>query len=597
MNPFGYRLAAFVTLTLLVACATDDPTPTPESPPSASTSTSAPAPTPEREHDVVSEEVAVVTGSYVRRALEDANAASVVDQAAKPKSASPPVAMQRRLASAQYAGLNRRAGPDITRRIEPTDRENYTQFDTNDLKKVAQAPVSTFSIDVDSASYANVRRLLSSGTLPRHDAVRVEELINYFDYAYAGPKSGDGPFSVQTEVGPSPWHDQRQLLHIGIKGIEPDGDLPPSNLVFLVDVSGSMQSPDKLPLLKTSLKLLTQQLRAEDSIAIVVYAGAAGTVLEPTPGSDRAKISAALDRLTAGGSTNGGAGIRLAYALAAQQFKTGGINRIVLATDGDFNVGTVNQQALKELVEDKRKSGTGLTVLGFGGGNYNDAMMQELAQIGNGNAAYIDSVTEARKVLVDEIGSTLHTIAKDVKIQVEFNPAVVDEYRLIGYETRHLNTEDFTNDQVDAGEIGAGHTVTAIYEIALKGSGGAAIEPLRYAQQNTGDSNTLADEIAHVKLRYKNPGEDTSIPLSFPVTRASIVTHIDSTSDNYRFSAAVAAFGQVLRGGEYTGSFGFNDIDSLASNAKGNDPFGYRGAFVNLVHTAHALSTAELSQR
>lgn len=475
---------------------------------------------------------------------------------------------------------------------EPLDREAYSHFDTNPVHLVSESPVSTFSIDVDTASYANVRRMLNQGVLPRHDAVRVEELINYFSYGYPAPDSDHEPFSVYTEVGPSPWHANRHLLHVGIKGYEvPEAELPPANLVFLIDVSGSMQSPDKLELLKAAMKLLTRRLSPEDRVAIAVYAGAAGTVLDSTPGDQQAKILSAIDQLTAGGSTNGGAGIRLAYALAEQGFVKGGINRVILATDGDFNVGTTSLESLKDLVEEKRESGVALTVLGFGAGNYNDALMQELAQIGNGNAAYIDTLNEARKVLVEEIGSTLNIIARDVKVQIEFNPRAVAEYRLIGYETRHLDREDFNNDAIDAGDIGAGHTVTALYEIALTGSGGALMDPLRYGADRAEPATVAgSDEIAFLKLRYKRPDAGASRLISRPITRREIIGDLAGTSDNYRFSAAVAGFGQILRGGEYTGGFDLEAVARLAAAARGEDGFGYRGEFLGLVRTADALS-------
>ncbi len=364
---------------------------------------------------------------------------------------------------------------------EPTDREQYAHQDDNPVKRAAEQPVSTFSIDVDTGSYANVRRFLNEGRLPPRDAVRVEEMLNYFDYDYPLPDSRQPPFRVSTELAPTPWNPKTRLLAIGVKGYDvPKTQLPPANLVFLIDVSGSMEAPDKIGLLKPALKLLVRQLRPEDKVAIAVYAGAAGMVLEPTPGSQKAKIEAALDRLSAGGSTNGGAGIQLAYNLARDGFVKDGVNRVILATDGDFNVGTVNFEALKNLVETQRKSGVALTTLGFGTGNYNDRLMEQLADAGNGNYAYIDTLQEANKTLVEQMSATLLTIAKDVKIQIEFNPALVEEYRLIGYENRVLRREDFSNDAVDAGDIGAGHTVTALYEIALKGSGGGLTEPLRY---------------------------------------------------------------------------------------------------------------------
>jgi Ca-activated chloride channel family protein len=480
---------------------------------------------------------------------------------------------------------------DLRTASEPLDRENYDRFDDNPVYLAAEDPVSTFSVDVDTASYSNVRRLLNQGQLPQHSAVRVEELINYFSYQYPVPESADTPFSLYTEMGPSPWHADRQLLHIGIQGYQlPAEALPPANLVFLIDVSGSMQSPDKLELLKSSLKLLVRQLDGQDRLSIAVYAGAAGTVLEPTPGSQQAKIFSAINQLTAGGSTNGGAGIHLAYALAQQNLQTDGINRVILATDGDFNVGTTSQQALKDLVAEKRKSGIALTVLGFGSGNYNDALMQELSQIGNGNAAYIDTLNEARKVLVDELAQTLNIIAKDVKIQVEFNPAVVAEYRLIGYETRHLEREDFNNDAVDAGDIGAGHTVTALYELALTDSAGTLIDPLRY-QAGSQTQVTSDAELGFLKLRYKQPQNSTSTLISKPLLRQDIVSTLAATSSNYQFSAAVAAFGALLRGGDYLNGFGFQQALALASQARGNDAFGYRGEFLSMLRTAEVLAT------
>ena len=388
---------------------------------------------------------------------------------------------------------------------EPLDTENYANFDDNPVKQVLASPVSTFSIDVDTGSYSVVRRIINSGQLPRHDAVRAEELINYFSYDYPERAEGTTPFTVHKEISVTPWNPNTHLLHIGIKGYEESAaNLPPANLVFLVDVSGSMQDANKLELLKTSLQLLTRQLRKQDSVSLVVYAGASGVVLEPTTGNQKAKIITALDRLTAGGSTNGAAGIELAYAMAEQAFIPEGINRVILATDGDFNVGAVNIEQLKDLIKRKRNTGIALTTMGFGAGNYNDALMEQLADIGNGNYAYIDSLNEARKVLVDEMSSTMLTIAKDVKIQIEFNLAVVAEYRLIGYENRVLNREDFNNDKVDAGEIGAGHTVTAIYEIALVGSSGQKMDPLRY--QDKLPESDITNELAFLRLRYKVPG-------------------------------------------------------------------------------------------
>ena len=466
---------------------------------------------------------------------------------------------------------------------EPVNRENYAHFDDNGIRLTAESPVSTFSIDVDTGSYSNVRRLLNNGQLPQQDAVRVEELVNYFTYDYPVPASRETPFALTTEIAPTPWNADTHLLHIGIKGYDsPRQSLPASNLVFLVDVSGSMKSADKLGLLKTALKLLSKQMRTEDRVAIVVYAGASGVALEPVAGNETAKINQALDNLSAGGSTNGAAGIRTAYQLAEQSFIKDGINRVILATDGDFNVGTVDFEALQDLVEQKRRSGISLTTLGFGTGNYNDHLMEQLADAGNGNYAYIDTLNEAQKVLVDEMSSTLHTIAGDVKIQVEFNPAVVAEYRLIGYENRALNREDFNNDKVDAGEIGAGHTVTALYEISLV--------PLRYVPAPNVDTRHQ-DEIALLRLRYKQPSSSTSKLIEHPLLVSNINSTLQQTSDRFRFAASVAGFGQLLRGGRYTADYDYDDVLELARNARGKDAFGYRGEFLSLVNLAKSLQT------
>ena len=473
---------------------------------------------------------------------------------------------------------------------EPTNRENYAHLEENPTKRVSEHPISTFSIDVDTGSYTNVRRMLNQGQLPRHDAVRVEEMINYFAYNYPPPETLEPPFNVTTEIAPTPWNNKTHLLHIGIKGFTiPKDKLPPANLVFLVDVSGSMKSRDKLDLLKTALKLLSNQLTEKDKVSLVVYAGASGLVLEPTPGNQHGKIQAALSRLSAGGSTNGGAGIQLAYAVAQQGFISGGINRVLLATDGDFNVGTVNFNALKNLIEEKRKSGISLTTVGFGTGNYNDHLMEQLADAGNGNYAYIDTLNEAQKVLVDEMASTMKTIAKDVKIQIEFNPALVAEYRLIGYENRKLKREDFSNDKIDAGEIGAGHTVTALYEIALIGSDGQRLENLRYGEKSPKDEVPYSDELAFLRLRYKAPGGDTSKLLEWSLLQKAIIAG-NNSSNRFRFSASVAAFGQQLRGGKYLEQFSYNDILSLAQGSRDKDLFGYRGEFIKLVKLAQSLS-------
>ena len=475
-------------------------------------------------------------------------------------------------------------------------RDRFAVFDSNPVKVVAEEPVSTFSIDVDTASYGFVRASLNNGVLPQKDAVRVEELINYFPYDYPGPESRETPFAANVSILPAPWNPAARLMHIGIKGYALDrGAAPRANLVFLVDVSGSMDEPNKLPLVVSSLKLLLDTLAPEDTVAIVVYSGAAGIALPPTRVAERGQILAALEQLDAGGSTAGGEGIRQAYLLAERHFVEGGINRVILATDGDFNVGITDLNELVGFIARKRESGVFLSVLGFGMGNYNDALMQHLAQNGNGNAAYIDSLNEARKALVDEATSMLFPIAKDVKIQVEFNPAAVSEYRLIGYETRMLAREDFRNDRVDAGEIGSGHTVTAIYEVVLAGSGAERIAPLRYRRGETVETNTgFADELATLKIRYKRPDADTSIPITRVVTIADAFASVDAAPRETRFAAAVAGFGQLLRGGRHTGAhYGYDDIIALAHGARGDDPFGYRTEFVKLVRLAKSAAAME----
>ena len=475
--------------------------------------------------------------------------------------------------------------------------DTFQNFAESAQKAVATDPVSTFSIDVDTASYSYVRRALNEGRIPQPDAVRLEEMINYFPYDYPAPSSASEPFRPTISVFPTPWNSQTELMAVGIKGYEPPLTArKPSNLVFLVDTSGSMDEPDKLPLLQRALGLLVSTLGPRDTVSIVAYAGSAGVVLEPTPASDKSKIISALDNLSAGGSTAGAEGIELAYQLA-EEHKTDGNNRVILATDGDFNVGISDPEQLKQFIRQKRSLGIGLSVLGFGEGNLDDATMQALAQNGDGNASYIDSLSEAQKVLVREAGSTLDTIAKDVKIQVEFNPATVQSYRLIGYETRALRREDFNNDKVDAGDVGAGHTVTALYEITPAGSEATApVDPLRYGEKPvpqevvapapTGRSAELAD----VKLRYKLPGQDTSKLIEQPVTPAMAVTDIAKASDDARWAAAVAAFGQKLRGSDYAGSMTYAQIKALAAGARGSDPDGYRSEFLNLVSLAGTLS-------
>jgi Ca-activated chloride channel family protein len=475
--------------------------------------------------------------------------------------------------------------------LQPANTEKYAHSNDNPVHRTSEDPVSTFSIDVDTGSYSNVRRMLVAGTRPPSDAVRAEEFINYFDYGHPAPASRETPFRVTTELAPAPWNDRRQLLMIGIKGYDvPKAEIPPANLVFLIDTSGSMQSPDKLPLVKDSLRQLVKHLRPQDRVSMVVYAGSAGLVLPPTPGSQRDDIVEALDRLEAGGSTNGGDGIRLAYAMAKQAYVKGGVNRVILATDGDFNVGTVDQNALETLVADQRKSGIALTTLGYGQGNYNDELAEKLADVGDGNHAYIDTPMEARKVLVQEMGSTLLAIAKDVKIQIEFNPAVAAEYRLIGYENRVLNREDFANDKVDAGDIGAGHQVTALYEITPAGSGADRLPALRYGHPGKTPNANGEKELAHLRLRYKRPGEDTSRLIETPILRSQLAA---APSQSMRFAAAVAAFADALRGGKQIGAWTWNDIAAAAKSSVGVDSWNQRREFIGLVERAGKLTTTQ----
>jgi Ca-activated chloride channel family protein len=470
------------------------------------------------------------------------------------------------------------------------DRERYEHAPQNPIHIAAQDPVSTFSIDVDTVSYSNVRRFLNDGRLPPQDAVRIEELINYFDYDYALPNTREEPFSTTVYVAPSPWAEGRQLVHIGLQGYDiKRAERPPLNLVLLIDVSGSMDEPNKLPLALDGFRMLTEQLDERDHVAIVVYAGAAGAVLEPTPGDEQRRILNALNRLEAGGSTAGGEGLALAYALAERNFSDNAINRVILATDGDFNVGITDTEQLQDFIERKREAGIYLSVLGFGGGNYNDAMMQRLAQNGNGVAAYIDTIAEARRVLSEEANGALFPIADDVKIQVEFNPERVAEYRLIGYETRALRREDFNNDRVDAGEIGAGHSVTAIYEITPVG-GPTFTEPLRYQNMQQASASATS-EIAFLRIRYKLPGEDDSHLIERPITDADAVANVAQAPESVRWAAAVAGYGQLLRGDPYlSDAYDWNEVITLAQSARGRDEHGWRQEFLQL---ARAASRAE----
>lgn len=552
------------------------------------------------EKETVAEQVGEASQPMETRKIEEPVAAALPADAVPPpppqlEMPAPSQEMYQRVASADQLGRARAemkmtsssfAPPaPMMAMPNPADTERYQHQQDNGIQVAAEQPVSTFSIDVDTGAYANVRRFLNDGRLPPQDAVRVEELINYFDYEYATPNSRDTPFRVLTELSAVPWNSQALLMRIGIKGFEVEAkERPAANLVFLIDVSGSMDSPDKLPLLKNAFRLLTDQLTGRDRVSMVVYAGNSGVVLEPTPGNAKHRIQEALARLSAGGSTNGASGIQLAYKLAHDTFVKGGINRVVLATDGDFNVGTVDFEALVDIVERERATGVELTTLGFGTGNYNEQLMERLADAGNGNYAYIDTLSEARKVLVSQLSSTLYTIAKDVKIQVEFNPAEVLEYRLIGYENRMLAREDFNNDKVDAGEIGAGHRVTALYEVVPVGAKGR-VDSLRYGARP--EAAAGKGELANVRLRYKNPGSDASQLLEYPIRKDSVV---DRASADFRFAASVAAFGQLLRGGKYMGDFSYADVTRLASGAMGEDRDGYRKEFVSLVALARSLT-------
>lgn len=474
----------------------------------------------------------------------------------------------------------------IVRQQPQEFRDRFEDFKENSVVATSENPVSTFSIDVDTASYSFVRRMLNNGQLPEKDAVRSEELINYFDYAYPVPSNHKTPFATYTSVMDSPWKAGNKLIHIGIQGYQlAASEIPQSNLVFLLDVSGSMDEPSKLPLVKQSMSLLLDTLKPDDTISIVVYAGAAGTVLEPTKVKEKTKILAALNNLQAGGSTAGAEGIALAYQLAEANFNAKGVNRIILATDGDFNVGQTGDEALQDFVERKRDKGIYLSVLGFGQGNYQDEMMQTLAQNGNGTAAYIDTLSEAQKVLVTEATSNLFPIAKDVKIQVEFNPNTVKEYRLIGYETRALNREDFSNDKVDAGEIGAGQRVTAIYEITPVGAESDLLEESRYQPESKPDTGKNS-EYAFLRLRYKLPSETKSNLIETPIAVSSKTKINAKYQQEVNFSIAVAGFAQLLKGSNYTGNFNYDKVIELAQANKGKDEYGYRTEFVQLVRKA-----------
>ncbi|WP_347310867.1 vWA domain-containing protein [Defluviimonas sp. SAOS-178_SWC] len=477
------------------------------------------------------------------------------------------------------------AAPAEDTRLAPSrpDTEAYASATPNPVKIAAEDPVSTFSVDTDTASYSVIRSSLTNGQLPPKEAVRIEEMVNYFPYGYAAPEPGEAPFRASVSLFQTPWNADTQLLRIGLQGVLPaTDDRPPLNLVFLIDTSGSMDDPKKLPLLKQSFRLMLGQLRPADRVAIVTYAGSAGLVLEPTAASDQTTILAALDRLDAGGATAGQDGLQQAYAVAESMGGDGHVRRILLATDGDFNVGLSDPEALKDFIAKKRESGTYLSVLGFGRGNLDDATMQALAQNGNGTAAYIDTLSEAQKVLVDQLSGALFPIADDVKIQIEFNPAAVAEYRLIGYETRALAREDFNNDRVDAGEIGAGHQVTALYEVTPVGSPARLSDPLRYGSAPDGGP---AAELGFLKLRYKAPGGSTSQLVETPIPATPSEADTDA-----RFAAAIAGMGQLLSGPKYLGTWGWDEAIALANGAKGDDPFGYRAEAVQLMRLGQSLA-------
>jgi len=485
------------------------------------------------------------------------------------------------------------------REIDPTmNTEEYNLIKENNFKSALRTPLSTLSIDVDNASYSNVRRHLMQGHMPPVDAVRIEEMINYFTYDYETP-AGEHPFSVTTEVATCPWNPKNRLVHIGLQGSNiPKGEMPPSNLVFLLDVSGSMNQANKLPLLKNAFKMLIKQLKNEDRVAIVVYAGASGVILPSTPGSEKRQMRLALDQLSAGGSTAGAEGIQLAYKIAKENFIKKGNNRVILATDGDFNVGVSSQSELVKLIEKKREEGVFLSVLGFGTGNYKDGRMEQIADNGNGNYAYIDNINEARKVLVTEMQSNIYTIAKDVKLQIEFNPAQVKEYRLIGYENRLLNEEDFNDDKKDAGDMGPGHTVTALYEVVpanAEGAASASIDKLNYQEQNITAAAKNDPDLMTIKLRYKKPdGNKSSL---FQLATHDTDKSLHHASENFRFASAVASFGMVLRNSDHKGASNYDNIEELARGAVGDDKEGYRKEFLTLIELSRSMDERDSGLR
>jgi Ca-activated chloride channel family protein len=529
-------------------------------------------------------EITVRAGATVKRDLVLSPAAQPASEMAKVRGQ---IGQRTEMDRADVLMAAKAAPAPWRRQNEEWNTEAYARIEENRFFEAAVSPVSTFSIDVDAASYSNVRRFLTQGTLPPADAVRLEEMVNYFPYRYPD-RAGEHPFGLVADVGPCPWADDHRLVRVALQARRVDTrELPPSNLVFLIDVSGSMQSPDKLPLVQRAFRALVQELRPADRVAIVVYAGAAGLVLPSTPGTRKEEILDAIDRLEAGGSTAGGAGLRLAYDVAKEHFLPEGNNRVILATDGDFNVGVSSDAEMIRLVERRREEGTFLTVLGFGTGNLKDTKMEQMADHGNGHYAYIDSYSEARKVFVREFGGTLFTVAKDVKIQVEFNPARVQAYRLLGYENRLLAREDFADDRKDAGELGAGQSVTALYEVVPVGAEPVtrADDSLTYQHMSVRPSARASRDLLTVRVRYKAPSGSTSRLLTRPLADRAA-----EPGDDFRFASAVASFAMLLRDSEQRGSATFDRVIALARGARGADPEGYRGEFVTLVETARDLA-------
>lgn len=581
-----HLLAAMISLVMLqTACSYKE---------SSSQATVSPAPA---ANEPMKQDSSKPNISEIKDQLAEVTPVSKVEQAAEvyqvPTAKKPMMTKERAAHSFVMAG-NMAMSPPVmvmdTMAMPREERDNFASFKDNPIKQVATDPVSTFSLDVDTGSYALVRQFIQQGRLPAADAVRTEELINYFNYDY--PKAtGQHPFAVETELSSAPWQPEHYLLRIGIQAQDSHiQEMPPANLVFLVDVSGSMNEANKLPLVISSLQMLTQQLRPQDKVSLVVYAGRTEVVLEPT--NNKADILAALGRLQAGGSTAGASALELAYKMARKGYIKQGINRILLASDGDFNVGITSIAQIKDMVKRERESGVTLSTLGFGLGNFNDAMMEQIANVGNGNYSYIDSLTEARKVLIDELSSTFNTVAKDVKVQVEFNPDLVSEYRLIGYENRQLNREDFNNDKVDAGDVGAGKSVTAIYQITPK-SASASVDALRYQttpEAVVAKSKPVSSELAFLKIRYKKPNADKSILITQPIIAPKTVNAFDKASENQRFATAVAGFGQLLRQSPQMGNFSYQQVLQMAQQAKTKDNTGVKSEFIQLVKNAQALA-------